>query len=323
MVEQPQKLLDRLRDAIRLKHYAYRTEQTYVDWVYRFIIFHNKRHPQDMGVPEIEAFLTHLAVQKRVASSTQNQALSALLFLYRHVLHQDIGLDINAVRAKPSRYLPTVLTHEEAISVLDRMHGEHQLVAKLLYGSGLRISEALRLRVKDIDFAQQQVVVRDGKGGNSRVTMLPKSLQERLQQHLVAVQSLHQQDLERGYGAVYLPFALERKYPNADRQWAWQYVFPSKSLSKDPRGDLVRRHHIDESGVQRAVKQAVGLAGLHKRISCHTFRHSFATQLLQNHYDIRTVQELLGHKDVKTTMIYTHVLNKGGRGVLSPLDACA
>jgi integron integrase len=227
------------------------------------------------------------------------------------------------VRAKKSRYLPTVLTHEEAIAVLDQLSGIYQLVAKILYGSGLRISEALQLRVKDLDFAQQQIVVRDGKGGNSRVTPLPSCLVIRLKDHLQQVQLLHQQDLAKGYGSVYLPYALERKYPHADRQWVWQYVFPSERISKDPRSGIVRRHHLDESGLQKAVKLAGSLAGIDKRVSCHTFRHSFATQLLQNHYDIRTVQELLGHKDVKTTMIYTHVLNKGGRGVRSPLDACA
>ena len=323
MIDPPKKILDQLRDVIRLKHYSYRTEQTYVDWVYRFIVFHNKRHPKDLGGPEIEAFLTYLAVQKKVAAPTQNQALSALVFLYRHVLHQDIGGQIDAVRAKQSRYLPTVLTHAEAIAVLTHLSGIHQLIAKILYGSGLRLSEALRLRVKDIDFAQAQIVVRDGKGGNSRITMLPNSIVDNVQGHLQHVRQQHQQDLEQGYGSVHLPYALERKYPNAERQWIWQYVFPSERISKDPRSGTVRRHHLDESGLQRAVKQAGFLAKVDKRVSCHTFRHSFATHLLQNHYDIRTVQELLGHKDVKTTMIYTHVLNQGGRGVLSPLDACA
>jgi integron integrase len=227
------------------------------------------------------------------------------------------------VRAKQSRYLPTVLTHAESLAVIEQLSGVHQLVSKLLYGSGLRLSEALRLRVKDIDFAQAQLVVRDGKGGNSRITMLPMSLTNVLTEHLHHIQLQHQQDLARGYGSVYLPYALERKYPHADRQWIWQYVFPSERITKDPRSGMVRRHHLDESGLQKAVKQAGSLAKINKRVSCHTFRHSFATHLLQNHYDIRTVQELLGHKDVKTTMIYTHVLNKGGLGVRSPLDACA
>jgi integron integrase len=323
MGERPKKILDQMRDAIHLKHYSYRTEKIYVDWVYRFILFHNKRHPKDMGAPEIEAFLTHLAVERRVAASTQNQALSALLFFYRHVLHQDIGGEIDAVRAKSSRYLPTVLTQAEAIAVIQELSEVYQIVAKLLYGSGLRVSEALRLRIKDIDFAQAQIVVRDGKGGNSRVTMLPTSIINPLQAHLQSIQQQHQQDLAQGYGSVYLPYALERKYRHADRQWIWQYVFPSERISKDPRSGVVRRHHLDESGLQRAVKQAGFAAKIDKRVSCHTFRHSFATHLLQDGYDIRTVQELLGHKDVKTTMIYTHVINKGGRGVRSPLDACA
>lgn len=322
MVEPPKKLLEQLRDALRVKHYSYRTEQTYVDWTHRYVLFHNKRHPKDMGAPEIEAFLTYLAVEKKVAASTQNQALSALLFLYRYVLRQEVGPSIDAVRAKKSRYLPTVLTHAEAIAVLNHIPGTYQLVAKILYGSGLRLSEALRLRVKDLDFAQQQIVVRDGKGGNSRVTPLPSSLVAKLKDHLQQVQKTHQQDLVNGYGSVYLPYALDRKYPNAERQWMWQYVFPSERISKDPRSGIVRRHYLDESGLQKAVKQAGFLAKINKRVSCHTFRHSFATELLQNHYDIRTVQELLGHKDVKTTMIYTHVLNKGGRGVQSPLDQC-
>jgi integron integrase len=291
-----------------------------VDWVYRYIVFHGKRHPQEMGVLEIEEFLTYLAVQRRVAASTQNQALCALLFLYSYVIHQDIDLSINALRAKQSHYLPTVLSQEEAIAILEKLFGVYQLVAQLLYGSGLRLSEGLRLRVKDLDFAQHQIVVRDGKGGNSRVTRLPLSLVQPLQKHLQQVQHLHQQDLARGFGSVYLPFALERKYPNADRQWFWQYIFPSDRISKDPRSEVLRRHHLDESGLQKAVKQAARLAKIHKKVGCHTFRHSFATHLLQNGYDIRTVQELLGHKDVKTTMIYTHVLNKGGRGVRSPLD---
>jgi integron integrase len=323
MVERPKKILDQLRDVLRLKHYSYRTEQTYLDWAYRFIVFHNKRHPKDMGAPEVEAFLTYLAVQKKVAASTQNQALSALMFLYRHVLHRDLGDQIDAVRAKSSRYLPTVLTHTEAIAVIDQLKGVHQLVTKILYGSGLRLSEALRLRIKDIDFAQAQIVVRDGKGGNSRITMLPISIVDSLQDHLLRMQRQHQQDLAQGYGSVYLPYALERKYPHADRQWIWQYAFAAERRSKDPLSGMIRRHHLDESALQKAVKQAGFLAKIDKRVSCHTFRHSFATELLQNHYDIRTVQELLGHKDVKTTMIYTHVLNQGGRGVLSPLDQCA
>lgn len=315
----PKKLLDQVRDAIRLKHYSYRTEETYVQWIRRYILFHNKRHPKDMGSAEIEAFLTHLAVEGQVAASTQNQALNALLFLYREVLKLDVA-QVNAIRAKRSQYLPTVLTREEALTVIKNLYGVPQLVVKLLYGSGLRLTEGLRLRVKDLDFAQHQIIVRDGKGSKSRVTMLPSSVIDELRDHLVGVKRQHQQDLERGLGAVALPFALERKYPNANREWIWQYTFPSSHIAKDPRSDLMCRHHLHESSIQKAVKQAVRAAKRSKRVGCHTFRHSFATHLLQSGYDIRTVQELLGHKDVKTTMIYTHVLNRGGQGVRSPLD---
>ncbi|ASC69930.1 Integrase/recombinase [Halomicronema hongdechloris C2206] len=320
MEPRPRKLLDQVRDAIRLKHYSYKTEQTYVGWIRRYILFHNKQHPKEMGSAEIEAFLTHLAVEQQVSASTQNQAFSALLFLYRQVLNQDLGSSINAVRARPSRYLPTVLTKAEVRSILSRVTKSPGLVIQILYGSGLRLNEGLRLRVKDLDFAQRQIIVRDAKGHESRVTMLPSSLIDPLRQHLQHVRRLHQHDLDRGYGSVYLPFALERKYPYADRAWIWQFVFPSLSRSKDPRSGLVRRHHLHESSVQRTLKQAVREAGIPKRVSCHTFRHSFATHLLEDGYDIRTVQELLGHKDVKTTMIYTHVLNRGGCGVRSPLD---
>jgi integron integrase len=318
-MQPPRKLLDQVRDVIRLKHYSYRTEQTYVHWIRRFILFHNKRHPQDMAVPEIEAFLTHLAVQEQVAASTQNQALSALLFLYRYVLRQELAA-VDAIRAKPSRYLPTVLSVAEVIAILEQMTGVHQLVVQLLYGSGLRLREGLTLRVKDLDFAQRQIGIRNTKGHESRVTMLPLRLVEPLHYQLEQAKRLHQQDLQAGYGSVYLPFALERKYPHADRQWIWQYVFPAERRSVDPRSGVVRRHHLDESGLQKALKRAVHAAQVEKRVSCHTFRHSFATHLLEAGYDIRTVQELLGHKDVKTTMIYTHVLNRGGRGVRSPLD---
>lgn len=272
-----------------------------------------------MGNPEIEAFLTHLAVVGQVAASTQNQALSALLFLYREVLNLDVT-EIDAVRAKRPQYLPTVLTKPEAITVIQQCDGVYQLVVKLLYGSGLRLSEGLRLRVKDIDFAQQKILVRDGKGSKSRITMLPSSVAAELRDHLVAVQRQHQRDLGRGFGAVHLPFALERKYPNANREWIWQFVFPATQIAKDPRSEQMYRHHLHESSVQKAVKRAAMATKLAKRIGCHTFRHSFATHLLENGYDIRTIQELLGHKDVKTTMIYTHVLNRGGRGVQSPLD---
>jgi integron integrase len=317
----PRKLLDQVRDAIRLKHFSYRTEQTYVQWIRRYILFHDKRHPKDMGVPEIEAFLTHLAVKECVAATTQNQALSALIFLYKQVLQQPLDDRIDAIRAKRSRKLPTVLTPDEVRSVIQQMSGVHRLIVQLLYGSGLRLREAMQLRIKDLDFPQYQVVVRDAKGQESRITMLPESLIDPLQEHLQGVQRIHRQDLDQGYGAVTLPFALARKYPNANRQWIWQFVFPASIRCQDPRGGAIVRFHLHESGLQKAVKQAVSQAGLQKRVGCHTFRHSFATHLLENGYDIRTIQELLGHKDVKTTMIYTHVLNRGGRGVRSPLDS--
>ncbi|OGO40290.1 MAG: integrase, partial [Chloroflexi bacterium RBG_16_57_9] len=280
---------------------------------------HGTRHPNEIGAAEVEAFLTHLAVEGNVAASTQNQAFSALLFLYREVLHQDLG-PIDALRAKKPKRLPTVLTKEEVRRVLGHLSGAHQLMAKLLYGSGLRLMECLRLRVKDIDLAQRAIIVRDGKGMEDRVTMLPDSLIAPLQEHLQRVKRLHEEDLAKGYGAVYLPYALDRKYPNAEREWAWQYVFPSDRLSVDPRSSVVRRHHLDESGLQKVIRQAAQRAGIPKPVGPHTFRHSFATHLLENGYDIRTVQELLGHKDVKTTMIYTHVLNRGGLAVRSPLD---
>jgi integron integrase len=319
-IPRPRKLLEQVSDALRVKHYSYQTEKSYLLWIRRFILFHNKRHPKEMGGEEINAFLTHLAVEGKVAASTQNQALSALLFLYREVLHLELDLDLDAVRAKRSRYLPTVLTPEEVKAIIVHLSGIHRLVVQVLYGSGLRLAEAQQLRVKDVDFNQRQLVIRNSKGMESRLTMLPETLVEPLQEHLLWAKRQHQQDLEQGYGSVYLPFALERKYPNAEREWSWQYVFPAERLSQDPRTGITRRHHLHESGLQRAIKQAVQKTGIPKRVSCHTFRHSFATHLLQNGYDIRTVQELLGHKDVKTTMIYTHVLNKGGRGVRSPLE---
>jgi integron integrase len=316
----PKKLLDQVRDIIRIKHYSYRTEETYIYWIRRYILFHDKRHPKEMGKSEIEAFLGYLAVQENVAASTQNQALSALLFLYRFVLEQPILEPLDAIRAKRSRYLPTVLTKEEVTAIFGHLSGTNCLFIQLLYGSGLRLTEGLQLRVKDLDFAQGQLVIRDAKGRESRVTPLPECLTEPLKRHLQRVKRLHLLDLEAGRGTVYLPFALERKYRHANRDWLWQFVFPSFALSRDPRNGDVRCHHLHETGIQRALKQATRAAGIQKRVSCHTLRHSFATHLLQNGYDIRTVQELLGHKDVKTTMIYTHVLNKGGRGVRSPLD---
>lgn len=321
MAQRPKKLLDQVRDALRLKHYSIRTETSYVAWTKRYILFHNKQHPLDMGSAEIEAFLTHLAVNDKVAASTQNQAFSALLFLYREVLRKDLEFPVDSIRAKKPKRLPTVLTKEEVRKVIGCMSGTHRLMASMLYGSGLRLMECVRLRVKDIDFAQGQITVRDGKGMEDRVTMLPAALAVPLEGHLEHVKRFHEEDLAKGSGSVYLPFALERKYVKASREWIWQYVFPSDRLSKDPRTSIVRRHHVDESGLQKAVKEAASLAGTSKHVSCHTFRHSFATHLLENGYDIRTVQELLGHKDVKTTMIYTHVLNRGGKGVRSPLDS--
>ena len=314
------KLLDQVRDRIRVKHYSLRTEQTYLSWIKRFIYFHGKRHPKDMGGREVEAFLSHLAVEGQVSASTQSQALSALLFLYKEVLEQDLPWLNNVVRAKPSKHLPVVLTVAEVRSVLKRLDGVKWLMASLLYGSGIRLMECLRLRVKDIDFERHEILVRDGKGMKDRVTMLPASVVEPLQEHLAKARVLHQKDLAEGFGEVYLPFALAKKYPNAGREWGWQYVFPSSKRSIDPYSGKERRHHLDEKVLQRAISAAVREAGLVKPASCHTLRHSFATHLLQSGYDIRTVQELLGHSDVSTTMIYTHVLNKGGRGVVSPLD---
>lgn len=317
----PRKLLDQMRDTLRTQHYSIRTEDAYVEWARRFILFHHKRHPRDMGTPEIEAFLTHLALERKVAASTQNQALSAILFLYRQVLHVDVA-PVDAVRARKPQRLPTVLTRGEVLRVINSMTGTPQLIARLLYGSGLRLLECLRLRVKDVDFEQRALTIRSGKGEKDRITMLPESVVIPLQEHLLRIEQLHAQDLAAGCGAVYLPNALEAKYPNANREWCWQYVFPAKSLSIDPHTGVKRRHHMHESGLQKAVQAAACLAGIiNKPISPHTFRHSFATHLLEAGYDIRTVQELLGHKDVKTTMVYTHVLNRGGLAVRSPLDA--
>jgi len=317
---QGKKLLDQLRDAIRTKHYSYRTEQTYADWCKRYILYHKKRHPAEMGVPEIQAFIIYLATEQNVAASTQNQALSAILFLYRNVLQKEIDFPTDIIRAKKPGRLPTVLTKAEAMSVIVKMNGVTRLMVQLLFGSGLRLMECLRLRIKDIDFAGHQIIVRDAKGERDRSVPLPESILFDLQMHIQRVKALHQKDLQEGYGEVHLPFALERKYPNANREPGWQYVFPADQRSRDPQTGKVMRHHLHESVLQRAIKQAVHLTKLDKHISPHTFRHSFATHLLQHGYDIRTVQELLGHKDVKTTMIYTHVLQRGGLAVKSPLD---
>jgi integron integrase len=316
----PPKLLDQVRDRLRVKHYSIRTEHTYVDWIKRYILFHGKRHPKDMAARDVEAFLTHLAVHGRVAASTQNQAKSAILFLYREVLEIQLSWLDNVTQAKAPKRLPVVLTVSEVQAVLSRLTGTHALIASLLYGGGMRLMEAVRLRVKDVEFSRREIVVREGKGFKDRVTMLPEAVVAPLKAHLAKVKALHDEDLAQGYGEVYLPFALDKKYPNAGREWGWQYVFPSKNFSVDPRSGKTRRHHLDEKGVQRAVKQAVRDAELTKPATPHTLRHSFATHLLQSGYDIRTIQELLGHSDVSTTMIYTHVLNKGGKGVVSPLD---
>lgn len=317
---QPPRLLDQVRESIRLKHFSLKTEKSYVHYIRDFILFHNKRHPKDMGTDEIRAYLSHLAIERHVAASTQTVALSALLFLYRQVLQIELPYIDEIERAKRPERIPAVFTRSEVKQILTHLNGVEHLVVSLLYGSGLRLMECLRLRVKDIDFEYQQLTVRDGKGNKDRVTILPSSSSEPLRHQLQKAKSLHQQDLAMGYGAVELPYALARKYPHANRQWGWQFVFPAWKRSLDPRTKIVRRHHLYEQSVQRAVKQAIQQTGITKHGGCHTFRHSFATHLLEDGYDIRTVQELLGHKDVKTTMIYTHVLNRGGRGVRSPLD---
>lgn len=314
------KLLDQVRDTIRLKHYSPRTEKTYVGWIRRYILFHDKKHPKEMGAREIETYLSYLATDKKVAASTQNQALNALLFLYKYVLDMHIDAKINAVRAKRSQHVPTVLTKEEAHTVIAAMYGTPKLVVQVLYGGGLRLMESLQLRVKDIDFGKNQIQVRRAKGMKDRVTMLPTSLKEDLQKQLVKVKAIHEVDLKRGEGRVALPFALERKYPNANREWGWQYLFPATRQFCDRETGERRRHHLHESVIQRALRSAVLRTSIAKSVHCHTFRHSFATHLLESGYDIRTVQELLGHKDVSTTMIYTHVLNRGRLAVRSPLD---
>jgi integron integrase len=317
----PKKLLDRYREALRNLHYSLRTERTYTGWVRQFILYHDKRHPLEMGTAEINDFVTYLVNRKSVSASTQNQAISAILFLYRNVLQ--IELDETAllpIRPGRPKRVPTVLSTREAKQVIAQMDGVYKIMTQLMYGSGLRLMEVLRLRVKDLDFDNRQIIVRDGKGENDRVTMFPDILLEPLRLHLQQVRAMHLQDLTQGFGTVYLPYALDRKYPNADREFAWQYVFPASNLSADPVNGIRQRHHINESSLQKAVKLAARQARMDKPVSPHTFRHSFATHLLENGYDIRTVQELLGHKDVKTTMIYTHVLNRGGLAVKSPLD---
>lgn len=314
------RLLDRLRDEIRVRHYSLRTEQTYIRWVRQYILYCNKQHPKDLGKKDLEAFLTHLAVERKVAPSTQTQALAAILFLYRHVLGTELPWLDDVVRAKPKQRVPIVMSPAEVQLVLDATHGTPKLVASLLYGSGLRLMEALRLRIKDIDFARREITVRTGKGGKDRRTPLPQRLEAALHLQVERALRVHAADLQAGFGAVWLPHALAVKYPNAASSPAWQYVFPSQRRSLDPRAGVMRRHHLSDSRVQKVVKQAVAACGLHKPVTCHTFRHSFATHLLESGADIRTVQELLGHSDVRTTMIYTHVLQRGGAGTLSPLD---
>lgn len=316
----PPRLLDQLRARMRRRGLSLRTEHAYVAWAWRFIVANDGRHPREMGVREVEAFLTSLASRDHVAASTQNQALSALLFLYREVLDQELPWMDEIRRAKRPARLPTVLTRAEVVAVLGQMNGATWLMAALLYGAGLRLMECMRLRVQDIDFERREIVVRQGKGGKDRRTMLPGMAVDALRAQLIETKRIHRRDLAAGFGAVWLPHALDRKYRSAAREWAWQYVFPAHVRSRDPRDDVIRRHHADESVIQRAVKNAVRGAGIVKPASCHTLRHSFATHLLEAGQDIRTIQELLGHKDVATTQIYTHVLNRGGQGVLSPLD---
>ncbi len=314
------RLLDQVRELLRIRHYSIRTEQAYLQWIRRFILFHGKRHPSAMGADEVSAFLSHLAIKRNVAASTQNQALNAILFLYRDVMKVQLPWLDDVQRAKKPQRLPVVLTRDEVRALLGQLQGTTWLMAALIYGGGLRLLECLRLRVKDADFEYRQLIVRDAKGQKDRVTLLPHNLIDPFRSHLARVRALHESDLQAGYGGVYLPFALNQKYPTAERDWGWQYVFPSNRRSVDPRSGVERRHHAPEDALQRAVKNALRKANIIKPASVHTLRHSFATHLLESGYDIRTVQELLGHADVKTTMIYTHVLNRGGRGVVSPLD---
>lgn len=314
------KLLDRLRAVLRTGHYSIRTEEAYVYWVRYFIRFHRMRHPQELGAVDIAAFLSYLANQRDVAPNTQSQALNAIVFLYRQVLNRDVGALPDYVRPRKSRRLPVVFTHEEATAIIVALDDPYQLMARLLYGSGLRLMECLRLRIKDVDFALNHIVVRDGKGAKDRVTLLPGSAAAALRKQIDEVTKLHAYDLSRGYGEVYLPHALSRKYPSAAKELGWQYLFPGADISVDPRTGVLRRHHTAETSLQRQIKLAVRRAGIHKPGSCHTFRHSFATRLLETGYDLRTVQKLLGHKDVRTTEIYTHVLRMGPMGVRSPAD---
>ncbi len=314
------KLLDQLKERIRTKHYSIRTESAYSYWVKYYVKFHNYKHPSEMSATEVQQFLNHLAVNEKVSASTQNQALNAINFLYKEVFNQPFGKMDNITWAKKPQRLPVVLSAEEVMTLISKMEGNFRLMAEILYGAGLRLMECMRLRVKDIDFALNQIVVRSGKGEKDRLTVLPEKIHQCLKNQIAIVINQHEQDLRDGYGRVYLPYALSKKYPNADKELGWQYLFPAAKISVDPRSGIKRRHHISEDILQKRVKQAAFKSGITKQVSCHVLRHSFATHILQNGYDIRTVQELLGHNDVKTTMIYTHVLNQGGLAVKSPLD---
>lgn len=318
--QQSPRLLDQVRERLRFKHYSLRTEEAYVHWIKRFIFFHKKKHPKEMGAREVTAFLSHLAVAGKVAAATQNQALASLLFLYRGVLEIDLPWLNEIERPNRPKRLPVVLNKIEVNRLLNQLDGTHSLMARLLYGTGMRLMECVRLRVKDVDFERREILIREGKGAKDRVTMLPESLVSPLQDHLTRVRALFEDDRAADLPGVYLPDALEKKFPRADKEWGWFWVFPARALAVDPRSGTKRRHHTHEQALQRAIKKAVVTAGIAKPATTHTLRHSFATHLLQSGYDIRTVQELLGHSDVSTTMIYTHVLNKGGRGVTSPLD---
>ncbi len=314
------KLLDQLRNEIRFKHYSIRTEKAYVDWVKRFILFHDKQHPEEMGEVEIKQFLNWLALKGKVAASTQNQALCSILFLYKNVINKEITWVENIKWAKRPRKLPVVFSESEIKKIMVLLDGIHWLVANIMYGAGLRLNECVSLRVQDIDFDYRQIMVRNAKGEKERATVLPDGLREDLRRQIEKVSVMHKNDLENGYGKVYMPYAIERKYPNANKQLIWQYLFPSKSLAVDPRSNRKQRHHIHVDTVQRAIRAAIRLSGIRKKGSSHSFRHSFATHLLEAGYDIRTIQELLGHEDISTTMIYTHVLNKGAGAVKSPFD---
>lgn len=320
MEQKPPRLLDQVRNEIRVRHYSIRTEKAYVTWIKRFILFHNKRHPLEMGENEIQSFLTYLAARNNVSASTQNQALAALLFLYTQVLKLEVSWLDSFQRAKKPKRLPVVFSREEVAQILGLLNDREQLVASLLYGSGLRLIECLKLRVQDLDFSMSQIMVREGKGQKDRVTVLPQRLHDPLKKHLEQVRKLHIQDLADGFGEASLPEAIARKYPHAGRQWGWQFVFPATQRSNDPRTGMMRRHHLHPSVLQRAIKQALKRAGIHKAGSCHTLRHSFATHLLEGGTDIRTIQELLGHSNLNTTMIYTHVIKRGAHGISSPLD---